>query len=424
MRRIPLFNRIRFAAVLMFVALSSNPSVVEAAGDVWFVDATGPSLYRVTEQEPGAVAQRIADLPGAAFALAATGPDSVWVLLSDQPRLLRFDSTGGMIADVALGTIGSSVAVDVNGRVWVAFGALDEVRRYNAAGQVEASFTVGSVPYGLAIDAENSVWVTNAWGNSVTRIAEDGGMVEYPVGFYPTGIAAHPDGSVWVVEKEHVTVIDPLGQQRRLEAGSSPRGVTVAADGAVWVTNQSSSTVTRFGSTRDSAEFSVGLFPWGISSSGDGSVVVLCRVSGEIWRLSATGSLISVVNLPTGAYPHAFGDMSGLTSALVHKPEADHDQDGAANELEASLSYDLFDAASTPARFIRGDVDGDGQVELSDAWRLLDPMLECRASSDVNADGLRDLSDVSALLDYLFTDGPSPSPPFPVADYAADLLGC
>ena len=83
------------------------------------------------------------------------------------------------------------------------------------------------------------------------------------------------------------------------------------------------------------------------------------------------------------------------------------------------------------ALFIRGDVNRDGAVNVSDAVRLLRHLfaqapLSCADAADVDDDGRVDLADATALLGYLFTGGGPPAPPFPVAgaDSTPDDLGC
>lgn len=414
-----------FSSLLAVVVLSLTTPTLHASGEAWFVDASGPTLARV--DAAGSV-ETVSSLPGDAFAIAATGPSSAWLALTSVPTVLHIASDGALLSEIALPAPATSLALDSRGRLWVVLGTSDEVRRYGADGTLERVVPVGSVPYGIAVDRRGVVWVTNAWGNSVTRIERDGSTVEIPVGFYPTGITAHPDGTIWVVEKEHVAVLGEDGSYRRLNAGASPRGVTVAADGSVWVTNQSSHSVTRFRrSGKVSDEYSVGLLPWGISATSDGSVVVLCRISGEVWRLASSGSLIGVTELDGGAgYPHSFGDLSGITAALVHHPEEDADGDAVTNAYESAVGTDLFDAGSAPTPFVRGDLDGDGVVTGSDAARWFGDEGPCSPAADFDDDGDLDDADLIALLTYLFSGGVTPTTPFPVAgwDPTPGLLGC
>ena len=61
-----------------------------------------------------------------------------------------------------------------------------------------------------------------------------------------------------------------------------------------------------------------------------------------------------------------------------------------------------------PATFQRGDVDADGQVQLTDAIRLLDHLFlqgaapTCRSAGDSNDDGSLNLTDAVLILDHLF----------------------
>ena len=54
---------------------------------------------------------------------------------------------------------------------------------------------------------------------------------------------------------------------------------------------------------------------------------------------------------------------------------------------------------------IRGDVNGDGSVDISDVTALIDLLLGngpiSNPVADCNQDGSIDISDVTALIDYL-----------------------
>ena len=64
---------------------------------------------------------------------------------------------------------------------------------------------------------------------------------------------------------------------------------------------------------------------------------------------------------------------------------------------------------TAPGGFIRGDVGGDGAIDLSDAVALLlhlfsSANLDCREAGNSNADGSLDISDVIYLLTYMFSN--------------------
>ena len=83
--------------------------------------------------------------------------------------------------------------------------------------------------------------------------------------------------------------------------------------------------------------------------------------------------------------------------------------------------------------FRRGDPNGDGKADISDAIVTLGFLflgnptkLACDKSADSNDDGKLDLSDPVALLNHLFVGAPAPPEPFRVcgADATADELSC
>ena len=69
--------------------------------------------------------------------------------------------------------------------------------------------------------------------------------------------------------------------------------------------------------------------------------------------------------------------------------------------------------------FLRGDVNGDGLVNIADAVALLGklfgglPPLPCQKVADTNGDGSKDISDAIYLLGFFFGGGPILPEPFP-----------
>jgi hypothetical protein len=87
---------------------------------------------------------------------------------------------------------------------------------------------------------------------------------------------------------------------------------------------------------------------------------------------------------------------------------------------------------SAAARFVRGDANSSGKLEVSDAIQTLlyvgglTATGECQDAMDSDDNGMIDLTDAVAVLEYLFLQGPDLAPPFPGpgADPTADNLGC
>jgi hypothetical protein len=89
-------------------------------------------------------------------------------------------------------------------------------------------------------------------------------------------------------------------------------------------------------------------------------------------------------------------------------------------ELESSC-VDIVDDATPADFFIRGDVDDNGQIELSDAIVILDYLFlggaapRCPDAADVNDEGAVQVTSAIALLEFLFLGGSLPNVPFPTA---------
>jgi hypothetical protein len=125
------------------------------------------------------------------------------------------------------------------------------------------------------------------------------------------------------------------------------------------------------------------------------------------------------------------GDQDGdrLSEILVQAPFI-----GFMSEGPIGLACLIPGAAleALPARFVRGDANADGKVDLSDAVFALSFLFlggrepECKQSADVGDSGLINISDPVALLNFLFLSGPEPAPPYPGCggDPSADTLGC
>lgn len=87
--------------------------------------------------------------------------------------------------------------------------------------------------------------------------------------------------------------------------------------------------------------------------------------------------------------------------------------------LQGSTVEIIVGGPPYPRLFLRGDVDSNGKIELTDAVRTLNYLFtggtipDCIDSADVNDTGKVDISSAVAILSYLFTGGGQPSVPFP-----------
>ncbi len=115
-----------------------------------------------------------------------------------------------------------------------------------------------------------------------------------------------------------------------------------------------------------------------------------------------------------------FDESVDVTTAEVEVPEM---PEGAVRltvlNVDGRFSEPVnFAVIGTPPRFIRGDINLDGVVELGDAVRILTHLfggvaMICQDAADVNDDEVLDTADAMRLLDFLYEDGEAPEAPFP-----------
>ena len=99
---------------------------------------------------------------------------------------------------------------------------------------------------------------------------------------------------------------------------------------------------------------------------------------------------------------------------------------------DACLLYALgkIDTGPPETRFVRGDVDGDGSVTLTDGIATLGWLFEgsdeppCLDAADTDDDGKAIINDAILIFGWLFSGGASPAAPSPtVADYPPEDCG-
>ena len=142
----------------------------------------------------------------------------------------------------------------------------------------------------------------------------------------------------------------------------------------------------------------------------------------------SAGSLRDETLLRAGEAPYESGDPNrwGDYSATVVDPRNDVDfwtiQEVAALPRDGADRWSTWWGRIRPpdghAPFVRGDVNGDGAADLSDAVRILlhlfaaEPVA-CEEAADAAGDGEAGLPDAVYLLAYLYRGGSEPPAPFP-----------
>ncbi len=158
-------------------------------------------------------------------------------------------------------------------------------------------------------------------------------------------------------------------------------------------------------------------------------VLDFTRAEGEAWEIPCQGevlveSTVERVETPAGAFEGCWRVrtqircLPGLAPARVwYAPGIGRVKTEFA-DLIGSAVEELV-AFEPLGSFIRGDTNGDGDVDLSDAvttlgWLFLggDAPL-CIESADADGDTKATITDAIYLLQHLFLSGPRPPPPFP-----------
>ncbi len=142
-------------------------------------------------------------------------------------------------------------------------------------------------------------------------------------------------------------------------------------------------------------------------------------------------------NMPSGPIEYttlASGTVSGDDEEAVHSWELEpsvlisgrntiavevHQVELDSSDLSFALELTATPAPHVPGWFVRGDANGDGAVDISDAIAILlvlfqNEPADCTDSLDVDDNGSMNIADAVNLLMYLFAGGPAPAAPFPV----------
>ena len=357
----------------------------------------------------------ISELPEKVELLCRTFDGGAWVHVANEASLRRYLPSGELLVEVPTDFGLAGMALDANGILWATRPGLDDVIRVNEESGILESISVAGVPYGVTVDGSGSIWVSCSFSNEVVKLSSDGQIVQAtPVGFFPTGISATHDGGVWLAEKQGLRRLDSDGQTVWTDvAGVFPIGVTTDVQGRGWFTCQSSHQVVVVSESGIETVLDVSERPLGIAAHVDGSVTVISRLGSDVQKFSPTGQLI----LSQGfASPGGMGDLTGLQSALVVSPLGDFDGDGISNGEEVSLGSNPYLAPQQ--LFVRGDVDRNGVVQLTDAILALGVLYSgsettCLEAVDANADDQLNLADPVRILSYLFSGAQPPESPFP-----------
>ncbi len=137
------------------------------------------------------------------------------------------------------------------------------------------------------------------------------------------------------------------------------------------------------------------------------------------------------VGFPTDADGDGTPDLLDNCPDTPNLFQEDSDGDGIGDVCDPCPTIPGVSCGSD-ADFMRGDCNGDGVFQISDAVALFSelfsggPVGPCDDACDVNDDGNKDIADGIYALSSLFSGGADPSSPFDQcgSDPTADALGC
>jgi hypothetical protein len=149
-------------------------------------------------------------------------------------------------------------------------------------------------------------------------------------------------------------------------------------------------------------------------------------------------ALLQTMTLQVTTSSSAYGRAGTLDSDAGPPGAVFPSLDVSLTEKEPPTLFHVFslrivaDPESSGTEFRRGDPNGDGAVDISDAVAILNSLflgtgkLSCQEAADGNDDGALDISDPVFLLSYLFQGGPPPAEPLAAcgADPTPDGLSC
>ncbi len=177
---------------------------------------------------------------------------------------------------------------------------------------------------------------------------------------------------------------------------------------------------------------------------GSGDLVGVVERDGEIVLevpavfVSAQGITHYVLRIPmetSGVTPLGSDGSAAREGDLLARLILDGEQIASPNRALAAATLSRFEVGGGidgEPRFIRGDCNGDGEQDVSDAIKMLLYLFEsgaspeCEKACDANDDGGVDLADAVLVLGFLVSGASPPSPPYPACglDPSVDDLLC
>jgi hypothetical protein len=246
------------------------------------------------------------------------------------------------------------------------------------------------------------------------------------------GYSADADGYFFI---DHPATSKRLRMNRVDDANGAPTSITYVMEASSTVRD---SVRWRFIKPYKPADVEPPPAPASLAATGGESLVTLSWPSTgttdflgySVYRSMAAGGPYTRIAANLKTSDHVDTNVTNGTTYHYVVTVMDWIENESANSPEASATPV---EPGEKTEFIRGDVDGDGELDISDPIKLLgflflgEPqILACFDAADSDDSGDADLSDAIYGLTFLFLGGPAPKAPFPScgAEAAADELDC
>lgn len=159
-------------AIVQQVAVGQNPHAIsrDSSGNFWIGNYSSGTITVLDSS--GGVVTTIANVGYQPSGNAIDPSENLWQSIVSLNQVAQFAAAPGFtpIASYATGIAPRGVTIDKAGNVFVANQRTNEVLKYDTSGAVIAHYKVGACPENMAIDSRGDLWVSDACGNTVTRL--------------------------------------------------------------------------------------------------------------------------------------------------------------------------------------------------------------------------------------------------------------